>query len=145
MKSILLLFLRRWPVLVSLAVVTPLGFACKGYFGPVHRWFYLYGGGVLYEVFFCLIAFLFWYERRHITKIAVWVCVVTCLLEFLQLWKAEFLVELRGTFLGKTLLGTTFVWWDLPHYLIGCAIGWLIMAAVCKLTSGLQNLTENNY
>jgi hypothetical protein len=30
---------------------------------------------------------------------------------------------LRGTFLGAALLGTTFDWWDFPHYVIGCAIG----------------------
>ncbi len=123
-------FCERRMVLAALAVVTPLGFACKGYFGHVHPWFYLYGGGVLYEVFFCLLAFLFWYDRRYIAPIAVWVFVITCGLEFLQLWHPDFLTAARATLPGKMLLGTTFVWWDLPHYAIGCGVGWWVMRAI---------------
>ena len=125
-------FFERWVPLAVLVVVTPLGFACKGYFGQVHPWFYLYGGGVLYEVFFCIFAFLFWHERRHITTIAVSVLTITCGLEFLQLWHPHFLNAARATLPGKMLLGTTFVWWDLPHYVIGCAAGWLIMKAMTR-------------
>jgi hypothetical protein len=127
-------FLKRWTVLALLAVVTPLGFACKGYFGRVHDWFYLYGGGVLYEVFFCLLAFLFWYDRRYIARIAASVFVITSGLEFLQLWHPDFLNAARATLPGKMLLGTTFVWWDLPHYAIGCGLAYLIMRAFTHKT-----------
>jgi hypothetical protein len=48
---------------------------------------------------------------------------VTCALEVLQLWHPAPLEAVRGTFLGRTLLGTTFVWWDFPHYALGCALG----------------------
>ncbi|HEG44456.1 MAG TPA: DUF2809 domain-containing protein [Phycisphaerales bacterium] len=125
-------FSDRWLVFIALAVVTPLGFACKGYFGHVPVWFNHYGGGVLYEVFFCLLAFLFWYNRRYITPIAIWVLAITCSLEFLQLWHPDFLNAARATLPGKMLLGTTFVWWDLPHYVIGCGLGWLIMNSIYK-------------
>ena len=45
-------------VAVSLLVVTPLGFAFKFYSGPGNWWFNNYGAGVLYEIFWVLLAFL---------------------------------------------------------------------------------------
>ena len=123
-------FLRRWVILASLCVVTPIGFGFKFYDGPGCWWFNDYGAGVVYEIFWCLVFFLIWPRRENITKIAVWVLVVTCLLEALQVWHPPFLQSVRSTFAGSALLGTTFVWWDFPHYVLGCGIGWLWMRAV---------------
>lgn len=86
----------------------------------------------MYEVFWCLVVFFFVPNRKHTTSIAVSVFVITSTLETLQLWHPQFLQQVRSTFLGKTLLGTTFVWWDFPHYLLGCVIGWLCMRTVSK-------------
>jgi len=122
-------FLRRWVILASLCVVTPGGFAFKFYDGPGRWWFHYYGAGVVYEIFWCLVFFLVWFRRENITKIAVWVLAITCLLEVLQLWHPPFLQSIRSTFVGRSLLGTTFVWWDFPHYVLGCGIGWLWMRA----------------
>lgn len=123
--------MRKWIVL-SLCVVTPLGFLSKFYAGPGHLWFNNYGGGVLYEVFWCLVAFLFLPRLRYITPIALWVLVVTCILEVLQLWHPPFLQSIRSTVIGRMLLGTTFVWWDFPHYVLGSLLGWLWMRAIAK-------------
>jgi hypothetical protein len=43
-------------------------------------------------------------------------CVVTPLGLF---WDAVFLEEIRSTFLGMALIGTCFVWWQFPHYVLG--------------------------
>ena len=40
--------------------------------------------------------------------------VVTCVLDVLQLWHPMFLENVRATFLGNAILGTTFVLWDFP-------------------------------
>lgn len=117
-------------MILSLCIVTPLGFWCKSYCGAGAWWFGDYGGGVMYEIFWCLVFFLFFYKESHITKIAVSVLVVTCLLETLQLWHPVFLQQVRMTFLGRTLLGTTFVWWDFPYYVLGCVLGWLWMKCI---------------
>jgi hypothetical protein len=122
---------RKW-VLVILCIVTCAGFLFKSYSGPGHKWFNDYGAGVLYEVFWCLVAFLFLFDRKYATPIAVSVFVITCVLETLQLWHPHFLQQIRSTFLGAALLGTTFVWWDFPHYVLGCLIGWLLMCALSK-------------
>ncbi|MEE9212976.1 MAG: DUF2809 domain-containing protein, partial [Phycisphaeraceae bacterium] len=56
----------------------------------------------------------------------------TCALEFAQLWHPPWLQMIRSTFLGRAVLGTTFSWWDLPIYPVGCALGWLWLRGLCK-------------
>ncbi|CCQ63282.1 hypothetical protein CWATWH0401_1935 [Crocosphaera watsonii WH 0401] len=41
---------------------------------------------------------------------------------------------IRSHILGKLLLGTTFSWWDFPHYIIGCLLGWLWLKFIDKLS-----------
>jgi hypothetical protein len=111
-------------VILTLLVVTPLGFAFKFYSGPDNWWFNNYGAGVLYEIFWILLAFLFFPSKRSGNLIPVYVFVITCILEFLQLWHPPFLQEFRSHFLGSALIGTTFTRWDFPHYVLGCLLGW---------------------
>ena len=86
-------------------------------------WFNDYAGGILYEVFWCLVLIFVWPSASAL-GIALWVLGVTCFLEFLQLWHPPFLELVRSTFVGCTLIGTSFTWWDFPYYIIGCGIGW---------------------
>jgi len=125
--------------LLSLLVVTPLGFWLKFYDGPGQEWVNNYAAGALYEVFWCLFVFLWWPRReqdsqngriRYDTGIAVGVFVATSLLEVLQLWHPWVLEQARATFWGRALLGTTFAWWDFPHYALGCALGWVWMREI---------------
>ena len=85
-------------VVLSLLVVTPLGFAFKFYPGPGNGWFNNYGAGVLYEVFWILLASLFFPSKRSANVIPVYVFVMTCILEFLQLWHPPFLEVIRSFF-----------------------------------------------
>jgi hypothetical protein len=94
----------KWPsiqrkVTHSLLVVTPHGFAFKLYPGPGNGWSNNYAAGVLYEVFWILLAFLFFPSKRSENVIPVYVFVITCILEFLQLWHLTFLETLRSSFL----------------------------------------------
>jgi hypothetical protein len=52
----------------------------------------------------------------------------------LQLWHPPFLTAIRATFIGKLLLGTTFAWWDFPHYLLGCVLGWLWLQQLQRMS-----------
>lgn len=126
------LHIRRKRILISLLVVTPTAFLFKLYSGPAQGWFNDYGAGVLYEIFWCLLFFYFWPRKEAITKIAVSVFSATALLEVLQLWHPWILEQIRSTFLGSALVGTTFVWWDFPHYVLGCTIGWLWMQWIAR-------------
>ncbi len=111
---------------ILLLIIIPLGFTSKFYTGPGAWWFNNYAGGILYEMFWCFVATLvFPYARAF--WIACLVLGITCFLECLQLWNPLFLESIRSTFIGNTLIGSTFAWWDFPHYIIGCFAGWYII------------------
>jgi len=114
---------RRW-LLVSLIVIIPLGMATKFYRGWGQWWINDYAGGILYESLWMILVALAW-PRLKLWKVAIAVFLFTCFLEVLQLWHPPLLQAMRSPFLGKLILGTTFVWWDFPHYAIGCSLGWL--------------------
>jgi hypothetical protein len=108
---------------ISLAVV-PLGLGSKLYAGPGAPWVHAYAGGIVYE-FFWVILLLALFPRLSEWRAAAGVFAATSLLETLQLWHPPALEAIRATFLGHALIGSTFGWWDFPHYLVGCAAGLL--------------------
>ena len=110
--------------LASLGIIVPVGFYSKFYRGPGAHWVNDSLGGVFYEVFWCLLASLV-LPRTRTGRLAAGVLAATCVLEFLQLWHPPFLEALRSSFLGATILGTTFDWTDFPYYFAGSGIGWL--------------------
>ncbi|MDY7108817.1 MAG: DUF2809 domain-containing protein [Planctomycetota bacterium] len=112
--------------------MTPLGFAAKAYAGPARWWLNNVAASIIYELFFMLLVFLIIPRKKAITPIAVGVCAATIALEFLQLWQPPWLTAIRGTFPGRALLGTTFVWSDLPIYPLGCLLGWLLLHALVR-------------
>jgi len=122
----------KW-TLISILIIVPLGIYSKFYSGQAARWVNDSLGGVLYVIFWCLLAFLFLSNTKP-WKIAAVVFAVTCFLEFLQLWHPPLLEFLRSNFIGRTILGTSFTWSDFPYYLVGCGIGWLWMKSLQKHT-----------
>ncbi|MBX9256620.1 DUF2809 domain-containing protein [Desmonostoc muscorum CCALA 125] len=126
-------------IILSMLIVVPMGFFFKYYAVPGYKWFNDYGGDILYEIFWCLFGFWFFRSRAAVIQIPIWVFVITCIIEFLQLWHPPLLDEIRATFIGKLLLGTTFVWWDFPHYLLGCILGWFWLQQLQKIGYGKKS------
>jgi hypothetical protein len=124
--------LVRKRVILSLLVITPLGFLLKLYVGPGQRWVNNSAVGVAYVVFWCLVVFFAWPRRRYAGRIALIVLAFTCLLEVLQLWHPPLLEQIRDTFLGRALLGTTFGWQDFVYYVLGTALGWFWMRWISR-------------
>lgn len=116
---------KHLSTIFSLLIVTAMGFFFKFYNGFGQQWLNNYGAAIFYEIFWCLFAFLFLKSRKAVNPIPIWVFAITCLLEFLQLWHPPLLEQMRSTLVGRLLLGSTFSWWDFPHYAIGCILGWL--------------------
>jgi hypothetical protein len=114
-------------ILLPLGIITPLGFLFKFYAGPGRWWFADYGAGVLYELFWILVFFFIFPGRKSASRIPLWVFIITSGLECLQLFHPPVLERIRSCFLGRALIGATFVWWDFPHYAAGCLIGWLYL------------------
>jgi hypothetical protein len=122
----------RKHIAFALLVVTPAGFLFKFYSGPAQRWLNDYGAGLLYEVFWILVIFFFLPKKVLTNTIPFWVFIVTCALEILQLWNPWILEKIRSYFLGRALIGTSFSWWDFPHYAIGSVLGWLLIKWIIK-------------
>lgn len=115
----------RQLTLISLLIVTPLGFLTKFYHGPAQSWIDHYAGDILYQIFWCLIIFFFFTTYPAIKQIPILVFTFNSIIEILQLWKPPFLEGFRYTFWGRMTLGTHFDWQDFVYYLIGSFLGWL--------------------
>ena len=125
-------FLRKnsW-TLFSLLIIIPVGFYSKFYQGPFNKWINDSLGGVFYEIFWCLLIFLF-LSKTNPWKIVTAVFSITCALEFLQLWHPPFLELIRNNFIGRTIVGTSFVPTDFFYYVAGCFIGWIWIVLLRK-------------
>jgi hypothetical protein len=113
---------------ISLLIITPAGFYSKYYNGPASEWVNNSLGGLFYEIFWCLVIFLL-YPRIKMWKIGLGVFVITCFLEFLQLWNPQFLNYLRSFFIGQVVLGNSFNWYDFIYYFTGSIAGclWILL------------------
>lgn len=111
-------------IIISLAIILTIGLLYSHYRYSIW-WLNQEVGGIFYEIFWCLFAFLFITTRSSVWQIPLWVLVITCLLEFLQLWDQPFLNWVRSFWWGKMLFGSVFTWADFPYYFIGSGFGWL--------------------
>ncbi|MDJ0712677.1 MAG: DUF2809 domain-containing protein [Prochloraceae cyanobacterium] len=116
--------------MLSLIVIIPVGLWSKVYTGPGAWWVNDYAGDICYEIFWCLFIFFFIPKKKAISSIPLWVFGFTCLVEILQLSQGTILQEIRSFTIGRLILGTTFSWWDFPHYAIGSLIGWLWLGKI---------------
>ena len=135
LKPIITILRSRTPTLLSILIIVPIGFYSKFYAGPAAFWVNNSLGGVLYVVFWCLVLLLFLPSTRP-SIICTCVLAGTCILEFLQLWHPPFLTWVRGSFLGQTLLGTTFMWSDFLYYFLGSALGWVFLLRLRSSMTG---------
>ena len=121
----------RLITIICLIVIIPLGLYTKAYAGSGQDWVNNSSGGIFYEIFWCLLILLI-VPKLQPNNIAIGVFFFTCVLEFMQLWKPPFLQTLRGTFLGATILGTSFVPSDFIHYIIGAILGWFFVVIIVR-------------
>jgi len=108
---------KKW-TLLAIILIVPMGLYSKIYDGPADNWVNNSLGGVLYVIFWSLL-FSLLEARSKSCKIVVLVFLITCVIEFLQLWHPPFMETIRSNFIGATLFGNSFSWMDLVHYLIG--------------------------
>jgi hypothetical protein len=124
---------NRLLIILGIIVIVPAGFLTKFYTGPAQSWVNNSCGGLLYEVFWCLVFALLFPTARPV-KIALWVFLITCCLEFLQLWHSPFLEIIRINFIGRTILGNSFNWGDFPYYVLGSSAGYALLMIIKSLT-----------
>ena len=124
----------RIVTLLSILIVTSFGFASKFYVGPDAKWFNDSLGGLLYEIFWCLVISIVLIKTKP-WKIALSVFILTSALEFLQLWHTVLLEMIRSTFIGRTIIGTTFAPSDFIYYIIGSLASWMLLEKIKKSTN----------
>ena len=109
--------------------ITLIGFGSKFYNGPLKLWVNNSLSGMFYVIFWCLLIFL---VNKSPLKIALIVFLFTTALEFLQCWHPPILEKIRSTFIGRTLIGNSFVWTDIIYYFTGCIIAYLFLNRLLK-------------
>ena len=119
---------------LNILVITSLGFASIFYAGHGAKWFNDSFGGLLYEVFWWLVISFILIKAKPWT-IALNVLIITCILEILQLWHPVFLEVIRSTFIGRTIIGTSFVSSDFIYYFFGSLVGWAFLVKIRKSTN----------
>ncbi len=116
----------RFALLAGIVCIIPLGYFVRFSKGLNAPRLQDVGGSLAYQILLMLgVAFLF--PRLSLVKCALGVFVFSCAVEFLQLWQATFIIEIRATWPGRVILGTTFNWWDFPPYALGGLFGWIVL------------------
>ncbi len=123
---------ERTTLAVVLLCLVPLGYWLR-FRAPLAPELRDSSGGVVYVVLWVVSAAFFW-VRTAASRLALGVLLVTCLLEFLQLWHPVWLEAIRATFPGRVLLGTTFGWDDFPPYFLGAFLGWFMVKVIRRRT-----------
>lgn len=107
--------------LAVLVVITPLGFATKFYGGPGAAWVNSYAGDIFYPIFWYFLFFFLCPNSRK-WPVAAGVFWFSTAVEFTQLLDNGVLSWMRSSFIGRTLVGTGFVWADIFYYLVGSVL-----------------------
>lgn len=136
MKYSMSLFERKWTI-TFIIILVPLGIYTKFYHGLASSWVNDSLGGILYIIFWSLVLFLFCPNLSPV-KITVLIFLITCAIEFLQLWHPEFLEIIRNNFFGQALLGTSFSWLDLFHYLLGSLVALILIKQLHRVEARIQ-------
>jgi hypothetical protein len=103
-------------------ILIPIGLLTKIYSGKGSDFVINYLGGVIYVVFFILLA-SFVFPKTNPLKISLIVISITCLIEFSQLIHTPTLELFRKNFVFRTLFGSTFNPFDFIWYFVGALSG----------------------
>ncbi len=118
----------RMILIVSIIIILPLGYWVR-FHSPAPEWINDLLGSVAYQIFLMMLVAVFLPKTAPVW-LAIWVCLFSCAIEFLQLWQPPFLQAIRATLPGRLILGNTFSWSDFPSYFIGSFVGWLWMRSL---------------
>jgi hypothetical protein len=114
-------------------ILIPIGLLTKVYSGIGSEFVANYLGGIIYVIFFILLASLV-FPKVTSLKISFYILCITCLLEFSQLIQVSFLNNLRKYFIIRALIGSAFNVFDFVFYFIGAFLGFGILSLISKTT-----------
>lgn len=114
--------------LVLLFILSAVGFwMWRCYRGWGQYWVKDYVSGIVYVMVLSVAMFTVLPSRKNTVRIPLIVFMLTCILEFLQLYKPPILQAFRATLIGQALIGTTFVWLQFPFYIAGAISSYFLL------------------
>jgi Protein of unknown function (DUF2809) len=119
--------LRLWGSAIALI---PLGYGVR-FYGSSPAWFQDALGSIVYEIFW-IVLWLACRPKALPLRVSGTVFLLTCSLEFLQLWHPPLLQLIRATLPGRLVLGNTFSWTDFPAYGAGSLAGYFWVKALTR-------------
>ncbi|SHG14889.1 ribosomal maturation YjgA family protein [Flavobacterium defluvii] len=92
----------------------------------------LWIGDFLYAVMIYFLIKIFFHEKK--THFIFLLSLVICYsIEFLQLYQAQWIIDLRKTLFGRYVLGQGFLWSDILAYTLGCTFIFLVEKLILKI------------
>ncbi|MCU0564982.1 MAG: DUF2809 domain-containing protein [Oculatellaceae cyanobacterium Prado106] len=114
----------RLSLLLSIALILPLGYIVRFSQGLGSPWIHDLLGSLAYQIFWVLLVTWLW-PRANVVWTAIAVCMASSAIEVLQLWQPPWLQAIRATWPGRLILGNTFTGSDFPPYVLGSLLGWV--------------------
>lgn len=111
---------------VLIVIVAALGVLSKILPSGTESWVSNHLAGAFYVVELALVLHLIFPDHLSIVLVLA-AFLLTSLVEFFQNWHPAFLEPVRDSFVGHTILGSTFSWLDFPWYVAGAFIAWLLL------------------
>jgi hypothetical protein len=108
---------RLWSLLLLIVVVLA-GYYLRYYHGPMQDWVHRLSGSLLAVCFWAFLLYLFLPSLRAM-PLAVTVCSFACAVELSLLIPQPLVTYVRGAFIGRSVVGPPFAWYDLAAYLAG--------------------------
>lgn len=94
----------------------------------------LWIGDFLYAVMIYFLVRIFLAQKK--TFLIAFLSILICYsIEFLQLYQADWIIELRKTLFGRYVLGQGFLWSDILAYTFGIAVAFLFEKIVLNFIS----------
>ncbi|MFT5288829.1 MAG: hypothetical protein ACI8QS_001113 [Planctomycetota bacterium] len=123
---------------MALTGVIALGLATRSHALPWPDFVASNCGDALWTVALYL-AICFACPRWKATHVALQAASISVAVEFSQLLSLPWLATARETILGRLLLGTDFVWVDIPRYLTGAVVALLLELVWDPLRPGIED------
>jgi hypothetical protein len=114
---------------IILLILVPAGFMTKFYQGPAEQWVNNHLGGVFYVSFLTIVLYILLTFCKNLKVIypVIAALIITTVLEFLQLWETPVLEAIRNTFIGRTIIGSSFNPEDFIYYVLGSALAYFLI------------------
>jgi hypothetical protein len=114
--------------LVLMLVLSGIGlWMWRCYRGWGQYWVKDYISSIVYVMILSVGLFTVLPTKKNVWRIPLIGFVLTCGLEFLQLYKPPILQAFRSTLFGSALIGTCFVWLQFPFYIVGAGCSYLLL------------------